>query len=96
MLYKSVTLMLACMSLLLSHNGIAGSLYKDKSSNNNFEVFVPNLESSTEFSVGGFHLRPGGSNDYAVLVTPLNPDVATPILSPFWEPKGFHPDFETG
>ena len=99
MIKKSMLLVLGSMSLCSIHNGVMASPYMTKSTkltNDRFDVFVPNLESSNEFSIGGFNLRPGGSNDYAVLVSPLNQSVATPILSPSWEAKGFHPDFKTG
>jgi len=58
-----------------------------------FKVYVPNPCTANEFTVGALFLRPGGSNDYAVLVSPFNPNVATPILSPGWEPKGISPSF---
>ncbi len=58
-----------------------------------FDVYVPGLPVSNEFTAGALFLRPGGSNDYAVLVSPFNPNVATPILSPSWEPKGIKTDF---
>ncbi len=61
-----------------------------------FAVYVPNLPSSNEFTAGALFLRPGGSNDYAVLVSPFNPNVATPILSPSWQPEGINPDFSAG
>ena len=61
-----------------------------------FNVFVPNLVSSNEFTLGALFLRPGGSNDYAVLVSPFNPSVASPILSPSWETKGINPGFNPG
>lgn len=51
---------------------------------------------SNQFSAGALFLRPGGSNDYAVLVNPFNPNVAAPILSPSWEPKGIDADFSAG
>ncbi len=59
-------------------------------------VYVPNLPSSNEFTAGALFLRPGGSNDYAVLVNPFNPNVASPILSPSWESKGINPNFSAG
>ena len=99
MIKKSMLLVLGGISLCSIHNGVIASPYMTKSTkltNDRFDVFVPNLESSNEFSIGGFNLRPGGSNDYAVLVSPLNQSVATPILSPSWEAKGFNPDFKTG
>lgn len=61
-----------------------------------FDVYVPNKLSSNEFTAGATFLRPGGSNDYAVLVFPFNPNVAAPILSPSWEPKGMNADFGAG
>lgn len=58
-----------------------------------FDAYVPNTFISNELTAGAVYLRPGGSNDYAVLVYPFNPNVAAPILSPSWEPKGINPDF---
>ncbi len=52
--------------------------------------------SSNEFIVGGVFLRPSGSNDYAVLVSPFNPNVPAPILSPSWETKSINPSFSPG
>lgn len=52
--------------------------------------------SYNEFSAGPLFLRPGGSNDYAVLVNPLNPNVTAPILSPSWEAKGINAHFAGG
>ncbi len=57
---------------------------------------ICSLASNYEFSASGLFLRPGGSNDYAVLVSPFNPSVASPILSPSWEPKGINADFRSG
>ncbi len=51
---------------------------------------------ANEFSAGIIYLRPGGSNDYAVLVDPFNPAVPAPILSPSWIPRGIEPDFNFG
>ncbi|VEG92139.1 Lpg1974 family pore-forming outer membrane protein [Legionella spiritensis] len=61
-----------------------------------FVVYVPDLPSSNTFTAGALFLRPGESNDYAVLVNPFNPNVAAPILSPSWEPKGINPNFSAG
>lgn len=59
-------------------------------------IYTPKLASSNEYSLGALFLRPGGSNDYAVLVNPFNPSVPAPILSPSWEPKGMEPRFSGG
>lgn len=64
--------------------------------NNSLPIYVPNTELSNEMSVGAVLLRPGGSNDYGVLVNPFNPYVATPILSPNWQPEGLEPGFGAG
>jgi len=89
-------LQFAIFSILINlfHNGIAGDGGDIKKEG--FEVYSPNLASANEFSAGALFLRPGGSNDYAVLVNPFNANVATPILSPSWEPKGINPDFSAG
>lgn len=86
----------AVLSLLMNpfHQVLAGDMGPVKTSR--FEVYVPDLPSSNEFSASALFLRPGGSNDYAVLVSPFNPDDTTPILSPDWEPKGIDPDFSAG
>lgn len=63
---------------------------------NLFDVYVPANLSSDTFTAGFLYLRPGGSNDYAVLVNPFNPNVPAPILSPSWEPQGINPDFSPG
>lgn len=63
---------------------------------NGLPIYVPNTEVSNEISVGGVLLRPGGSNDYGVLVNPFNPYVASPILSPSWQPEGIEPSFGAG
>ncbi|WP_165474743.1 Lpg1974 family pore-forming outer membrane protein [Legionella nagasakiensis] len=76
------------------HTSLAGEMGSAKEGR--FDVYVPNLPASNEFTAGAVFLRPGGSNDYAVLVNPFNPNVATPILSPSWEPKGINPDFNAG
>src|ERR1700685_1186605 len=59
-------------------------------------VYVPHLRSDNEVSAGAVFLRPGGSNDYGVLVSPFNPQVASPILSPSWQPEGINPKFSPG
>ncbi|CEK09942.1 Lpg1974 family pore-forming outer membrane protein [Legionella hackeliae] len=92
MLKKKVVSFAICNLLItsISHAGAMGDV------NNNFAVYVPNLPASSEFTAGAVFLRPGGSNDYAVLVSPFTPDVTTPILSPDWEPKGIDADFSPG
>lgn len=69
---------------------------KDSLKDGRLDVYVPNLPASNELTVGALFLRPGGSNDYAVLVNPFNGSVATPILSPNWETKGINPKFSPG
>ena len=61
-----------------------------------FDIYVPDLPASNEFTAGALFLRPGGSNDYAVLTSPYNSLVADPILSPSWQREGINPDFSTG
>ncbi|WED42485.1 Lpg1974 family pore-forming outer membrane protein [Legionella cardiaca] len=94
MLKKKAVSFAICSVLITSLNqataGVMGEV------NNNFAVYVPNLPASNEFTAGAVFLRPGGSNDYAVLVSPFSPSVATPILSPNWETKGIHPDLSAG
>ena len=51
---------------------------------------------TNEFAASGLLLRPGGSNDYATLVSPFSPNVTTPILTPNWEAKGMEADFSGG
>ncbi len=54
------------------------------------------IYTGTQLSAGAVFLRPGGSNDYAVLVNPFNANVAAPILSPSWQPEGISADFSPG
>lgn len=88
-------LRLAILSLTI-HPFTNGIAHVKAMNTNGFDVYVPNVHASNEFTAGGLYLRPGGSNDYAVLVYPFNPDVAAPILSPSWEPKGINADFKVG
>ena len=81
------------MGLCLCTNLFAGTMGDVK---NKWDVYVPNLAQSNEFTAGALFLRPNGSNDYAVLVYPFNPNVTAPILSPSWESKGINPDFSAG
>lgn len=86
---------LTALSVLIScfgnaHAGAMGEVAHD------FNVTVPNTPAANEFSAGALFLRPGGSNDYATQVTPFDSTVATPILSPSWQPKGIRPDFSAG
>jgi len=86
----------AILSLLMNpfHQALAGDIGPVKTKG--FDVYVPNLPASNTFTAGAIFLRPGGSNDFAVLVNPFNPNVATPMLSPSWEPTGIRADFSTG
>lgn len=87
---------LSIFSILVSPFYNAMAIEVGGMNENVFNVYVPNPPSSNEYSAGIFFLRPGGSNDYAVLVNPFNPNVADPILSPFWTVKGMDPDFSPG
>lgn len=60
------------------------------------DLAIPVLPGVNEFSASALFLRPGGSNDYAVLVSPFNANVATPILSPTWQPEGINAEFDAG
>lgn len=86
--------MLSVLMCAFQQQSMAGEVIVTQGGNAN--IYVPNLACANDFTAGALFLRPGGSNDYAVLVNPLNPNVPTPLLSPFWEPKGIHPDFSPG
>lgn len=95
-MFKKNLVMLAISGVLFNpiQNAIAGEMGAIKE--RRFDIYVPNLAQSNEFTATALFLRPGGSNDYAVLVSPFDPNVATPILSPSWEPKGINADFSAG
>lgn len=94
-MFSKKLLSFTLFSILMApfQTGIAGEIGAKEG---RFDVYIPNLPASNELSAGAIFLRPGGSNDYAVLVDPFNSNVPTPILSPSWQPEGIDPDFSAG
>lgn len=86
--WATLGLLISCIGQ--ANAGAMGDVSQD------FNVVVPNTPSANEFSASALFLRPGGSNDYATLVSPFNANVATPILSPDWQPEGINPDYSAG
>jgi hypothetical protein len=93
-MFKSKIFAISLLSLLISpFESVIAEVTKDTPKDPLINLFVP---PSNEFTVGGVFLRPSGSNDYAVLVSPFNPNVPAPILSPSWETKAINAGFSPG
>jgi len=81
-------------TILPLNHAMAGEMGEVK--DEKFNVYVPNLPTTNEYTVSALFLRPSGNTDYAVLVNPFNPSVADPGLSPHWVEKNVTPDFNAG
>ncbi len=84
-----------CLGALL-FNAVLGYSGGMGPTDERFDIYVPNLESSNEYSGGAFFLRPSGAADYNVYTSPLNPDVTTPLFSPSWDAQDIALNFTPG
>jgi hypothetical protein len=95
-MFKKSFIATAVLGALISplHNAIAAEPMKVEYKQ--MALSAPTSEAANELTVGPMFLRPGGGNDYGVLVNPFNASVAAPILSPGWIPKGINPNYHAG
>lgn len=76
---------------LVAYNALASTASDSSNS------LIPNLTPGFELSAAPLYLQPNSNAlDYAILASPFNPEVASPIESPSWQVESIDPNYHFG